>query len=64
MSPVQRMLYRVARHAPVMTLLALGVLWVSFKLQPYGFLPLGTLVAMALLLAPIVIRLRELRDGL
>jgi hypothetical protein len=64
MTPVQRTLYRVARHGPFMTLLGFGVLWLSIELQPYGVLPLGTIVAMAIFLAPIAIRLKELRDGL
>ena len=63
MSPVRKALYRVARHGPFMTLLACGVLWGSLKLQPDGVLPLGALVAMAIFLAPILIRWKEVVDG-
>lgn len=63
MTPVRRTLYRVARHAPIMTLLGCGVLWVSLELQPYGVLPLGTMIAMAIFVTPLLLRIKELHDG-
>jgi hypothetical protein len=63
MRPVRRALFRVVRHGPSMTLLGLGVLWATFKLAPYGVLPLGILVAMAIFLAPLVLGIKDLRDG-
>ena len=63
MKPATRALLRVARHGPSMTLVGIGVLWVTFKLAPYGVLPLGTLVAMAIFLAPLVLGIKDLHDG-